>query len=313
MLSFLKKHTLATTASVGMHVLIGLALIVSVRFSPSPRAALRNTVPIEAVMIDEAAVQQAIDDIEAREQEVIRQRREAEQRAQEAAEAARLEHERELERLAEVERQRKQAEAEEAQRQEQVRLQRERDEADRIARELAAADERARIAELERQRIEQERRQAEAAAEAERIRQAEEARIAAERAAEEERRRREAEEAARLQAELDQQLADAIAAEEAQRQARESGLYDEYIRSITNRIRQAWNRPPSAGSDLECVVNVTQIPSGDVTSVVIGQCNGDTAVIRSIETAVLKASPLPRPPVPSLFNRNLVITFRPDD
>ena len=152
--------------------------------------------------------------------------------------------------------------------------------------------------EAERQRLEEERRQREEAE-----------RLAREQAAEEERRRREAEEAARLQAEVDRVVAQELAAA----QARESGLYDEYIRNITNQIRQRWLKPPGAPDDLECVVNVTQIPSGDVTSVSIGRCNGDAAVIRSIEAAVLKASPLPRPGDPSLFQRNLVVTFRPEN
>jgi colicin import membrane protein len=63
---------------------------------------------------------------------------------------------------------------------------------------------------------------------------------------------------------------------------------------------------------LECVVNVTQIPSGDVIDVRVGQCNGDDAVIRSIEAAVRRASPLPKPPLPALFDRNLIVTFRPE-
>jgi colicin import membrane protein len=44
----------------------------------------------------------------------------------------------------------------------------------------------------------------------------------------------------------------------------------------------------------------------------IGQCNGDQAVRESIEAAVYRASPLPPPPDPALFDRNLRIDFRPD-
>jgi colicin import membrane protein len=84
---------------------------------------------------------------------------------------------------------------------------------------------------------------------------------------------------------------------------------------ITNRIEQNWIRPASAGSGLDCMVRVAQIPSGEVISatVDVARCNGDDAVIRSIEAAVLKSSPLPRPPVPALFERNLNIEFVPDD
>ena len=59
-------------------------------------------------------------------------------------------------------------------------------------------------------------------------------------------------------------------------------------------------------------MNVTQIPSGDVIDVRIGRCNGDDAVLRSIEAAVLRASPLPKPPIPALFERNLQVIFHPE-
>jgi colicin import membrane protein len=63
---------------------------------------------------------------------------------------------------------------------------------------------------------------------------------------------------------------------------------------------------------LDCVVNVVQLPTGDVVDVRVGSCNGDDAVVRSIEAAVRLASPLPKPPTPSLFERNLNVRFRPD-
>jgi colicin import membrane protein len=44
----------------------------------------------------------------------------------------------------------------------------------------------------------------------------------------------------------------------------------------------------------------------------IGSCNGDQAVRESIEAAVYRASPLPPPSDPALFQRELEITFRPD-
>jgi colicin import membrane protein len=59
-------------------------------------------------------------------------------------------------------------------------------------------------------------------------------------------------------------------------------------------------------------VRVTQVPGGAVTGVQIGRCNGDETVKQSIEAAVNRASPLPQPPDAALFERNLVVTFRPD-
>jgi colicin import membrane protein len=94
--------------------------------------------------------------------------------------------------------------------------------------------------------------------------------------------------------------------------ARSSGALASWQSQITARIQRAWLRPASARSGIECVLNVTQVPGGEVTNVRIGTCNGDQAVRESIEAAVYRASPLPPPPDPSLFERSLVITFRPD-
>ena len=58
---------------------------------------------------------------------------------------------------------------------------------------------------------------------------------------------------------------------------------------------------------------VTQEPGGTVTQVKVGECNGDQAVRQSIEQAVYRASPLPPPPDPSLFERELTIHFTPVD
>ena len=68
-------------------------------------------------------------------------------------------------------------------------------------------------------------------------------------------------------------------------------------------------RPRAAG--IQCMLYVTQEPGGVVTQVKIGECNGDQAVRESIEAAVYRASPLPPPPDPALFDRKLKINFNP--
>jgi colicin import membrane protein len=111
------------------------------------------------------------------------------------------------------------------------------------------------------------------------------------------------------EAELRRQLAD-----EEHRSAVESGpLRDSYIAKLRNRIQNAWIKPPSASVGLDCLVAVTQVPGGEVTSAHVTQCNGDAAARQSIENAVLRASPLPDPPDPALFERNFVFRFKPDE
>jgi colicin import membrane protein len=68
----------------------------------------------------------------------------------------------------------------------------------------------------------------------------------------------------------------------------------------------------SAQPGLNCEVRVTQVPGGTVTGVQVGRCNGDESVRQSIEAAVYKASPLPPPSDPALFERDLVVTFKPE-
>jgi len=170
---------------------------------------------------------------------------------------------------------------------------------------------------------EQERKRAEA--EAERKRQADAERRRVEEEAEKERKRVEAERAREAEIERQRLENERLRAEaEAARQAEidaESNRLDAmtataeaaYIFAIQQKIVRNWVRPPTATAGIECIVNVRQLPGGEVVNVSLGSCNGDEAVRRSIEAAVYKASPLPAPADPSVFDRNLRLEFRPTD
>lgn len=117
-------------------------------------------------------------------------------------------------------------------------------------------------------------------------------------------------EAARLSAarELERQLAE----EEELLAASNSGALADYVALIRQKVERNWVRPPGARPGIECEVSVTQIPGGEVTSVRTERCNADEPVRRSIEAAVLRASPLPLPAESKLFERNLRFTFKPE-
>lgn len=168
--------------------------------------------------------------------------------------------------------------------------------------------ERAQREKVEREKAEREKAERE---QAERDK-AEKEREAREKAQREKVEREKAAEAAR-QKEREAELNAQIAAEERQASLRASGMMNQYVAQITAAIERNWTRPASARAGLECEVRVTQVPGGTVTDVRVGRCNGDDAVRNSIEAAVFKASPLPRPPDPALFERNLIVTFRPED
>jgi colicin import membrane protein len=176
---------------------------------------------------------------------------------------------------------------------------------DRQAQERKQAEERAateRAAAEQKAREDAERKKREQEAEAKKV-------ADAKKRADEKRKADEAKQAAEREAELRKSLE----AEERAAALRSSGALATWLGQIANRIQRAWIRPPSAKPGLDCMVYVTQVPGGEVTNVRVGQCNGDAAVRQSIESAVLRASPLPPPPDPALFDRNLEIRFIPED
>lgn len=280
-MSFVRQHKGAVVWSLALHVAVLAAAVIGLPWFETPRAPVATAVvPIEATMIDTAALERA------------------KQQREEAARQERQQQQRE-------ERQRR--EAQEQQRQAEQREQQ------RVANEQRARDE---AAQKERDRV--------AAAKAEQARKEEQARVAREQQAREreaqaqrdkeaadKRAREQAEQRRRQQAESE--LAQSLALEAEANAARNAGLLDQYISMLENRIKQNWDRPLSARPGIDCTVNVVQLPSGDVMSAVVGACNGDEAVRRSIERAVMEASPLPKPPNAALFQRNLNVRFQPDE
>lgn len=118
----------------------------------------------------------------------------------------------------------------------------------------------------------------------------------------------------RIKAEREAELQRALSAEEDRRNAsRLAGLGAQWAQAIQARVQRAWIRPPSAKAGLDCLVIVTQVPGGTVVRAEVRSCNGDEAVKQSIEAAVFRASPLPPPPDPALFERTLELRFRPYD
>jgi colicin import membrane protein len=195
------------------------------------------------------------------------------------------------------------------------------EDAQKKAQEKAAQEEQAeaqkRAEEQAEAKVEAERK-AKAAAEAkkraeeERLAEAkrkEEERKEQERKAEEQRRAQEAQELAANQADIQQSVAD----EERVLSARSGPAMASWKQLIEARIHQAWIQPPTVRAGLDCTLTVTQVPGGEITAVKMDACNGDAAVQQSIEDAAYRASPLPPPPDPSLFVRELTVHFTHSD
>ena len=174
--------------------------------------------------------------------------------------------------------------------QERIRVQQEEDRRRREAEE--AERKRREEEEVERRRAEAERKRLE---EIERQR------------AENERLRREAEEA-----ELRRRRQQEIEAEEQRLAAMQADDVTRWIFALNNHISRHFIPPASVPDNLECVVDVRIVPGGTVADVSIGRCNGDDAVRRAVDAAIRKASPLPEPDNPSVFRRDLRMTFKPE-
>jgi colicin import membrane protein len=267
-----------------LHVLI--AALFTVTIGSMTRRTAPQQLAIQAVVIDQSATRAARE----RERKADEQRRVQEEAAKQAQEA-------EAKRLADEQAAREQK----AQEDKQAELKRQQEEV-----------ERQRQAEVQKQQQQAAEQQARAAAERKQHDDAEKKRVAEiQQRQRDEAMKRQAADEARQRAERETELKRQLAEEEGRNAAANSGLLSQYLVMIEQRIERNWNRPPSARPGLECEVKVAQAPGGTVLSVQMGRCNGDAAVMQSIEAAVYRSSPLPPPPDPRLFERNLTIIFKP--
>lgn len=101
--------------------------------------------------------------------------------------------------------------------------------------------------------------------------------------------------------------------EQQQRMAKLSAEYQDIIRA---KVASAWTYPPSVTPDMEVTVQLSMVPTGEVISVKVTQSSGNDALDRSVEQAIIKASPLPVPDDIRTFEsnfRNLTMKFRPEN
>lgn len=199
---------------------------------------------------------------------------------------------------------------------------RERLETERQERLAAQAEDRRR--EEERERQDRERLQAEEAARVEAAQKAKAEADAKLKAAADARARADKDAAAKAAAEKKRAAAEQrdraareadlrarLAEEEERSSAGFQSLKASYVRAIQAHVEQRWFEPPGLAAGLSCTIVVTQIPGGDVVGMRFESCNGNAAVRQSIENAVRNASPLPPPPQPALFEREVELVFTP--
>lgn len=103
-------------------------------------------------------------------------------------------------------------------------------------------------------------------------------------------------------------------------------MFGRYTSQISARIERAWRRPRSpinealqapstytvATADDEafrCLVQIRQDSGGNIQEVLLLKCNGSDVWRHSLVMAINRSSPLPAPPIPSVFTRALTMTF----
>lgn len=97
--------------------------------------------------------------------------------------------------------------------------------------------------------------------------------------------------------------------EERPRGAAESGLLAQYKARVRQRIESNWLRPARSKQDLTWVALLDILPGNEVGGISFEQFNGTEADLRSIEAAIRRSSPLPAPPLPELFERQLRLRY----
>jgi colicin import membrane protein len=94
--------------------------------------------------------------------------------------------------------------------------------------------------------------------------------------------------------------------------AREREIFA-WIDRVRAKIRGNIVLPPDLQGNPEAMVLVTQLPTGEVLQAKLVISSGHSGYDDAVVRAILKASPLPKPDTPALFQRSLELKFRPQD
>ncbi len=302
---WLRENAVPIGLAVALHVVVGLLIVIAagsagVRSHDMPGRSTQH-VPIQAVVVKQSDYEKAQAQIEQAQQAKTEQAEKLQRQAQEA----RVAKKKAQEQLARLKQQQEQAQKEAA-----AKAAAQQKKVERLKAQAAAAKK-------QREAQEAAAKKAQAQAEqAKKARAAEEARIAKEKA--EAKKRAEAK--ARAAAEARKKAAaEAEAKRKAQMKAEMAAEAKEmsqhalgnWIAAVTAKVEQNWNRPLTAPPGLDCIIQITQLPTGEVLSAKMLSCNGDSAVEQSILTAIYKSSPLPTPADPNAFRRQFKFEFIP--
>lgn len=114
---------------------------------------------------------------------------------------------------------------------------------------------------------------------------------------------------------LAQEKADLAAKLAKEQAAAQASLNDKYIALIRNHVKRQIVEPPNLQGNPQVEFDVVLIPGGEVLTVKLRRSSGVPAYDAAVERAILKASPLPLPPDPTLFQqfRDLHLKIKPKE
>lgn len=128
-----------------------------------------------------------------------------------------------------------------------------------------------------------------------------------------ERERHEKELQAILQKQMQMDLEQANRAQGQMKAAQEKELAA-YKERIINKIRPKVNRAACGSGNPELKFDVSLLPTGQLrNNPVLRKSSGIPACDKAVETAILQSEPLPVPSRPELFERDLNLTFKPNE
>ena len=292
-----RENPRAVIYAVLMHLVLLLLLVFSLDWTPKAIKPGTNK-PIQAQLVDVSKLQAIEEKKQAEQQRLAEDKRKAEAEVERKKKV-----EQDKKRKVETERKKKAEQERKAEVERKKKTEQEKKRKAEVERKKKVEQEKKRKAEAERKKkVEQEKKRK---AETERKKKIEQEK---KRKAEAERKKKAAAEAARRK-EAEQALQAQLAEEQAQH------ALSQYIPHIQAKIQRNWLRPPGSSAGLSCLILVKLIPGGEVVDARVMRSSGDPLFDRSVETAVLKASPLPLPQDTALFKhfREIQFIFIPDE
>lgn len=282
-----KKYSRYFVYAVLVHVVFVGLLVVSLEWTATPDMPGMEEEIVQAVVVDESRVKKELEKLKKAEEKKRRNEEARKNKLDKQAKAAESKRKKEEKHLQDLKKKRE-SEKKKAKQEEKQR---------KVAAEKlrkAQEKEKKQLADLQKQKE----------AEAQRV------------ADLEQKRKKEESEARRKQ--MEEEMQRELAKEEAALSARQSKMIQSEVGKYTAKIRakvsNSWLQPTNFKSGSSCVVLVKLIPTGDVIDVKVTRCKGGGIFQRSVESAVRKASPLPVPKDPAVFNemREIEFTFKPE-